>query len=37
VQGRSSIAIPAGNPYVIDPDGLGSLDSVLDILELRWR
>jgi GntR family transcriptional repressor for pyruvate dehydrogenase complex len=22
-------------PYVIDPDGLGSLDSVLDILELR--
>src|SRR6201998_2066521 len=22
-------------PYVIDPDGLGSLDSVLDVLELR--
>src|SRR3984885_13050339 len=22
-------------PYAIDPDGLGSLDSVLDILELR--
>lgn len=25
----------AGRPYAIDPEGLGSLDSVLDILELR--
>ena len=26
---------PGGQPYAIDPEGLGSLESVLDILELR--